>query len=174
MYRSKNLHGGFSLIEVLISLIIIGVGLLGLGGLQVASIKGLNNAHSRSMASILASELGSRIRVNKLGAAGGFYSSTVNCGKLQTQCRGNTYCTPEQTAKFDIQDILCGKRKGSKRVGGVVNSLPKGTLTIACSDGCDAPNAEHNITIEWLEFKAHKDLGNEEKRSSVNIMVRPN
>ena len=114
------------------------------------------------------------MRVNRLGAAGGFYSSAVNCDTLQTQCRGNKYCTPEQTAKFDIQDVMCGKRKGSKRVGGVVNSIPNGTLTIDCNGGCDTPNVDHNITVGWTEVKAHEDLGDDEQRSSITVVVRPN
>ncbi|MEB8433621.1 MULTISPECIES: type IV pilus modification protein PilV [Cocleimonas] len=174
MNRLARPQRGFSLIEVMVSLIVIGIGLLGLSGMQVASIKGLNNAHSRTMASILASELGGRMRVNRLGAAGGFYESAVNCNTLQKQCRGNTYCTPAETARFDIQDVMCGVRKGSKRVGGVVNTLPAGTLEIACDGGCATPNVDHNITIEWTESKAHEDLGGEEERSSVSIVVRPN
>jgi len=44
---------GFSMIEVLISLVVIGVGMVGLSGLQIASMRSTNNAHSRNVASML-------------------------------------------------------------------------------------------------------------------------
>ena len=79
MLISKKTQRGFSMIEVLISLIVIGVGLLGLSGLQIASVKGTNNAHSRNVATLLAFEIADRMRANQDGVDGGFYDNDVTC-----------------------------------------------------------------------------------------------
>jgi len=48
-----NRSGGFTLIEVLIAALVLAVGLLGLAGLQAASIKNNLSAYKRSQATQL-------------------------------------------------------------------------------------------------------------------------
>ena len=52
MNRFSKSQLGFSMIEVPVSLIVLGVGMLGMSGLQIASMKGSSNAHSRNVASM--------------------------------------------------------------------------------------------------------------------------
>ena len=147
---------GFSLIEVLISMVVMGVGLLGLAGLQIASLKGTTNAHSRNVANMLVMDLADRMRSNPIGVAGGFYDDPVSCGTAVQKCRINSFCTPKQAAKFDVQEILCGMKRGSKREGGVKNLLVNGDLQVACPAGCGTTNTIHNVTISWGERTIHK------------------
>lgn len=154
---SKCMQSGFSLIEVLISLLIIGISLMGLGGLQVISMKGTTNAHSRTVATMYAVELSDRMRANPSGVKQGFYGTSVSCSGGKT-CRSNKYCTPQELASFDIQEVMCGMhRQGSQRQGGIANSLLNGTLDIACVGPCAGKNAVHNINITWGETKVDKD-----------------
>jgi type IV pilus assembly protein PilV len=60
---------GASLIEVLVTMVIIGIGLLGLAGLQVTNIKTAQNAYYRSQATFLAHDILDRMRVNRAAAA---------------------------------------------------------------------------------------------------------
>jgi type IV pilus assembly protein PilV len=55
---------GITLIEVLITLLILAIGLLGLGSLQLATMNGQFEAYQRTQALLLAEELASRIRAN--------------------------------------------------------------------------------------------------------------
>ena len=148
---------GFSLIEVLISMVVMGVGLLGLAGLQVASMKGTTNAHSRNVANMLVMDLADRMRSNPRGVAGGFYDNPVSCTSAVQKCRINSFCNPLQVAKFDVQEIMCGLKRGTKREGGVKNLLLNGNLNVACPAGCGATNAIHNVTITWGDRTVHKD-----------------
>lgn len=158
---SQRLQSGFSLIEILISMLVIGVGLLGLGGLQVASLKGAGNAHSRNVANMLAMELSDRIRANPMGADAGFYENAVSCSANETDCRSNTSCTPQQTAKFDVQEIMCGMRRTSRREGGVANLLSSGNLQVTSQPGgCtmagrDYTNAQYQVDISWKDRNVH-------------------
>ncbi len=163
---------GFSLIEVLISLLVLAVGLLGLGGLQVASLKGASNAHSRNVATMAAMELADRMRANPLGVSGGFYGNEVSCtgGKA---CRRNTYCTPQEVAAFDIQEVMCGMKRGTKREGGIKNLLINGTLDISCNAGCTANKAVHNITISWGEKIIHPQLDENDATKTLTLSVMP-
>jgi len=110
LIKNKSQQAGFSLIEVMISLLILAIGMLGLGGLQVASLKGTTNAHSRTIATMYAMELADRMRANPLGVKGGFYGATVSCSGGE-YCRNSNYCTPQQIATFDLQEVLCGTKR---------------------------------------------------------------
>lgn len=58
---------GFTLIEVLVSMIILAIGLLGLASLQGISLKNNQDAFLFSQANALAYEMSDRIKANKLG-----------------------------------------------------------------------------------------------------------
>lgn len=64
---------GFSLIEVMISVLVLSVGLLGLAGLQVVSLKQNHNAYLRTQASHLAYDILERMRANRTAALAGNY-----------------------------------------------------------------------------------------------------
>jgi type IV pilus assembly protein PilV len=57
---------GFSLIEVLVSIVILSFGLLGMAGMQAASLQSNREARLQSSAVVLARELAEMIRGNKL------------------------------------------------------------------------------------------------------------
>ncbi|UXY15651.1 type IV pilus modification protein PilV [Chitiniphilus purpureus] len=56
---------GIIMIEVLVSLAVLALGILGLASLQVYSLKNSQSAYSRSIASDLANDLADRIRANR-------------------------------------------------------------------------------------------------------------
>ena len=176
-YRSikkRNNQSGFSLLEVLISLFVMSVGLLGLGSLQVASLKGATNAHSRTIATMYAMDIADRMRANPLGVKGGFYGASISCegGKF---CRNNKYCTPQQLANFDLQEVMCGAKRtsNSKQEAGVVNSLLNGTLEVACDGGCETNKATHIITITWGETSSHQKLTDVTVENLTQSLVVP-
>jgi type IV pilus assembly protein PilV len=60
----KTQQHGFSLLEVLITIVIVAIGLLGVAGMQVASIKLSTNADIRSQASAHVAQIYERISSN--------------------------------------------------------------------------------------------------------------
>lgn len=173
----RNNQNGFSMIEVLVSLIIIGVGMLGLSGLQIASMKGANNAHSRTTASMLVAEIADRMRANPLGIEGNFYENNVNCTKNERFCRGNKYCNPEQTARFDVQEVMCGYKRtsSSTREGGVQNLLFDGDLEIEQKE-CNAvndDNDEYEIEISWKKSQLSEEEDSDSTEQSLTLCLIP-
>ncbi|KGE04139.1 Type IV fimbrial biogenesis protein PilV [Pseudohaliea rubra DSM 19751] len=55
---------GVTLIEVLVTLLILAIGLLGLAGLQLTTVNGQFEAYQRSQALLLAEEMAGRLRAN--------------------------------------------------------------------------------------------------------------
>ena len=166
-------QSGFSLIEILISIVVMSIGLLGLGGLQLVSLKGVSNAHSNNVASMLSMDLADRMRSNAKGVEGGFYGLSINCNVRTTQCRGSQTCTPKETAQFDLYELACGTWISGKRQGGARNLLPKGLLSVNCPNGCDQPNAVHDITLSWLEGNMHEGQKGDTHTTTLTVGVIP-
>jgi type IV pilus assembly protein PilV len=66
-YKSSmtQTQSGFTLVEVLVAVVVLAVGLLGLAGLQVTSVRFNNSAYLRSQATNLAYDIADRIRANR-------------------------------------------------------------------------------------------------------------
>lgn len=70
-YKPLNQEQGSTIVEVIIALIVVTVGLLGLLGMQVYSVKGNQSAYLRSQATILAGELVDAMRAERIQARDG-------------------------------------------------------------------------------------------------------
>ena len=73
--------GGFTLLEVLIALLVLSVGLLGIAGLQLTSLRSNHSAYLRSQATILGYDILDRIRANRAQAQAGGYNATIDDAK---------------------------------------------------------------------------------------------
>jgi type IV pilus assembly protein PilV len=115
---------GFSLVEVLISIVILSIGLLGMAGLTAASMNGTNEAYYRSQATVLADDILDRMRGNPLAARGEQYD--ISPGPAYTAAGGTM-------ARFDSEEW----------VNAVSTNLPGGVGTV------DVFNGVATITITW-------------------------
>lgn len=84
--------GGFSLIEVLVSIVVLTIGLLGMVGMQAASLQANREARLQSSAVVLARELADMIRGNK--AVGILATSNPYLGSFSSPLAATTssYC----------------------------------------------------------------------------------
>jgi type IV pilus assembly protein PilV len=64
---------GDTMIEVLVTIIIIAVGVLGAAALQVTTLKNLNTSHSASVAAIMVEDFSERMRANPAAALANNY-----------------------------------------------------------------------------------------------------
>ena len=62
--KTRNKQAGFTLIEVLVSTLVMAVGILGIGAMQLLSFETSRSAYSRSHAVYLAQDIFDRIRAN--------------------------------------------------------------------------------------------------------------
>ena len=154
---------GFSLIEVLISIIILSFGLLGLVGLQAAALQGNRDARLQSTAVSLARELAEMMRSNKdiaLTATNPYLGSftsdplvaaspsyCLNVGSLPTACADNTARANAQMTEWLAR--VSGELPGA-RVDVCVDSNPydaSGKPRWACDSTGTGPTTV--IKIGW-------------------------
>lgn len=65
MLINKYKSRGFSMLEVLVTLVIILIGVLGVAGMQMLAINNTQIARTHSLAAILASSLAAEMQVNE-------------------------------------------------------------------------------------------------------------
>ncbi len=89
---------GFSLIEAMVSLVVVSVGMIGIASLYGQGLGAGRTALSRTQAVNLASDMADRIRVNRKGAAdyGGIAANNA-CDPP-----GVAVCTPTLMAQHDL------------------------------------------------------------------------
>jgi type IV pilus assembly protein PilV len=68
---------GMTLVEVLVTLVIVSVGLLGVAALQLTSLRNNYDAYVRSQAAMLAADILDRMRANRGDALAGRYVAVV-------------------------------------------------------------------------------------------------
>ncbi len=163
---------GFTLIEVLVTIVVLSIGLLGLAELQISGLRANMSSEARSKATLLASDIVERMRANPLGVAAGAYhgiaaSKTICAGvrpvPFCSSTSGNNGIVPSCTtgatmAAVDAWVWGCGMAPPGVQQGGVANQLPNGMASVTCNDNDpdDAfpctPGSQNTITISWNEL----------------------
>lgn len=118
-YPKSSKHDGFSLLEVLISVIILTFGILGVIGLQTAAYQNNREARLQAAATTYASEIADAVRSNKSTALNTAtttnaylvdysYSpeSTPTFPSYSTNCYTDECTSREDLAKWEIAQIL--------------------------------------------------------------------
>ena len=92
------------MMEVLISVLILAIGLLGVASLQLWGLRYNQSAYLRSQATIVAYDIVDRMRANPNGVAAGYYN-TISSASLPSDpgcITATTGCTAQQLANYDI------------------------------------------------------------------------
>lgn len=122
---------GMTLIEVLVTLVLISVGLLGVAALQLTTMKSNQEAYVRSQASVLADYILDRIRANQRGFLNNEYNAIALNG---TGTAGLTSGNDLARWQAEIDRLLPG---GNANAGGsIVRTAGTNIVT---------------ITIQWSE-----------------------
>ncbi len=137
---------GLSLIEVLVTLVVLSIGLLSLAALQIATLKNNNSALSRFEATTLAYEILDRMRANRTPALNGAYNIALSAGAPAA-------CT--HIASCDLRDWLSA----------VGSSLPAGDGEIVVH------GRVATITVQWLE-NWDRDLAASENNRFMSLRFR--
>ncbi|WP_218509595.1 type IV pilus modification protein PilV [Variovorax sp. dw_308] len=120
---------GATLIEALVSLLVMSFGLLGLAGLQASGLTFQKAAWSMHRVTDITSDIGERIRANPKAMDADYqYTSSYATGKAATltklNCRTTGACTAAQTAADDLADLLLKAQtllpQGSMQITGTV------------------------------------------------------
>lgn len=71
--RRPRQQSGFSMLEVLVTMVVIAIGLLGLAALQLQALQYNQSAYTRSQATVLAYDILDKMRANRVAARAGSY-----------------------------------------------------------------------------------------------------
>ncbi len=92
-------NGGFTLIELLVALVVLSVGLLGLAGLQAATVRNAYNGLLRSQVVIQERAILDRMRANRAQALGHGYDTSFGASAPTTTCTST--CSASDMASAD-------------------------------------------------------------------------
>lgn len=171
--RSLSQLKGLSLIEVLVTIIITSIGLMGLVSLQMQAVRATTDSGNRSQAVWLFNDIISRIHANEVSSTS--YITPVsylvdydngddfppicanNIAPICTRYNTGTAvvpaadCTGAQQAAWDLFEVACGSPKAAGFQGNSITYLPQAQLTITCAAGvgsCDNGDPL-NINLQW-------------------------
>lgn len=123
----RHQSSGFTLIEILVSMVILAIGLLGLASLQILSLKDNQDAYLYSQATALAYDMSDRIKVNRLGWAGGPVAPATNCLTNLNACGVGADCTPAAMAADDY--CIWQANAANKLANGVTATVYQSPVT---------------------------------------------
>ena len=143
---------GFSLIEVLISLIILSVGLLGIAALVSESLKSKDSSYYRTQALDYASAIIDRMRANRTQALTGAYD--VSYGGTGTGTAPTDYCTTTActSAQLASADLVEWQHDISNALPGISNSAPAAGSVTTTTVG---QMTQVNVSIRWNDKRAN-------------------
>lgn len=151
---------GTSLVEVLITMVILAFGLLGLAGMQSKLHLTTAESYQRAQAIVLLSDLSERINANRAQAA-----TYVTTGPLGTDDSSPEDCTAVAAGptrdKCEVSNALKGasEKKSNANTGAMTNARGCVTLVQAENAATCTP-AVYQVTVAWQGM--HKTKAPEE------------
>lgn len=126
---------GFSLLEVLVTVVILSVALLGLAGLMLSSMRNNHSAYQRSQATWLAYDIIDRARANRNLALAGSYNIALTAA---TPVMTQEPDIPPVTFPIQVQDLAQWR-------GALTQALPGGTGSVAVTPA----TRTISVVIQW-------------------------
>ena len=139
MHRNKT--KGFTIVEVLVSLVILSIGVLGLGVLQIAAMQNTQGGYLRSQATILVYDMIDSMRVNSPAITSGAYALTFAAATpVAVNCYGAAAnCTSGQMAASDINRWRTSAANYLPNGNGQILTVANGTTTLV------------TVSVQWTD-----------------------
>jgi len=158
-------YRGDTMIEVLVTVLILAVGVLGVAAMQVTTYQNLSISHSASIAAIVAEDFSERMRANitagivptppsDIEVLANTYNHSTDPGTAYTDCTANA-CTPSQLAGYDIGTWW-------EALGA---TLPLGRGQVARIGGTNT----FTLTVRWDEDRSGSAGTNCPKQSAADL-----
>jgi type IV pilus assembly protein PilV len=148
MRNSRTRSSGMTFTEILFSILILAVGILGVSGLQALSLQQNRSAHFRADALQLGNDILDRIRANPSST---YAPITLVAEPDADKNCVNVECNPVEMAEYDIAQWKCSLNSDDD-VGdpftlcqsyGIRGSIPKGAGSITLTDEV------YEVTVQW-------------------------
>lgn len=149
---SPRTQRGFTLIEVLVTVVLISVGLLGVAALQLTTLRANQESYARSQAGVLAADILDRMRANPLAFRAGAYDVTWN-GTKNTSPRAADDLAVWQAA---INSTLPGD--ATEAAGQIVRNGRIVTITIRWVERAEGTGAANQAAGGSREFQTRTEI----------------
>ncbi len=153
---------GVSLIEILVTVLILAVGMLGVAALQLSSISNNQSGYLRSQATSIGHDLAARIKASKMAFFGGnvttadliaaYTDTPYTCEAAVTSCEDNA-CTEAELRLYDKWQVCSMSR----------DELPEGQVFVANPSG-----NRLQIAVAWTPVDTREDLGQGSTDNFIN------
>ncbi len=144
-YPGLDGEQGFTLIEVLVTVLVLAFGLLGMAGLQSLGIRNTHSAYLLSQATAEAYNILDCIRANRTAAEAGAYNISLSS-------------TPSG-ASLAAGDLANWKAR-------LANVLPSGQGAVGCGAATCPAGSTYTVTVQWVDLQPDGSRGN------VNIQIQ--
>ena len=144
MSQMLRRQSGVILLEVLITIVILVVGLLGLAGFQVRATLAEHEAYQRAQALILAQDMVDRIYANRVNAAT-YVQNDVGAAGTVTDCSTAAAGEAKDVCEWSNQLVGAGEAAGTTSVG-----------TLLAGRGCITAGGvnEYFVVVVWRGLAA--------------------
>ena len=158
--------GGFSLIEVLITIVILSFGLLGVASILLNGMKLNNASYLRSLATQQAYDIGDRIRANGAGVIAGNYNAITY--PPASSC---TNCT---SASCSVANLAASDACNWNKQNAALLPMGQGAVTRNGTDFIIAVSWDNNKdgVVDANDYFVNSD-GNGSKDASYSVRVQP-
>ena len=143
-------HSGFTLLEVLVTLVILAIGLLGLAGLQATGLQNNLSAYHRSQATQLSYDIADRMRAN-VAAISSYVSISPTSATAKASCITATGCPAASMAENDLFEWNTS----------LTAALPSGKGTVTQSGSI------YTIAVTWDDDRDGNDANNAKFETSM-------
>ncbi|MGH8435974.1 MAG: type IV pilus modification protein PilV [Pseudomonas sp.] len=187
-------QSGVSLIEVLVTLLVFAIGLLGLAGLQLKALQGANDGVQRAHATWILQDFADRVYANDDATVADYSGNAPNCAALPdpicadyfnavTNAKVNAAnCTPAQMAAFDRWETACRYRDTAAYQANAAAIITRSgsrdfinmqASNIAARDSdADAINDSLDITLTWRGKGGVNTANQDGDNQSAQLTIR--
>ncbi len=144
LVRHATRVDGFTIVEVLISLLILSVGLMGLASLQVVGLQNTQGGAQRAQAAFLAYDITDRMRTNPAAVTAGSYNLAApvpgQVAIVMVDCFGAAAnCSAAEMAAHDLGQWQTQLGAYLNNGTGAIATVDNGTTTLV------------TVTIQWAD-----------------------
>ncbi len=142
---------GFSLLEVLVTVVILTLGMLGVAGVLLLVHKNNASSYMEQQAVQQAYDILDRMRANRSAALNGDYAATPPASMPSPDCATAT-CTPAQMAQYDLWQWNSDLQA----------NLPAASATVSMITPAGVSSANQNVGVQvrifWSDAPAQQAL----------------
>jgi type IV pilus assembly protein PilV len=175
--KQRSGVSGFTMLEVLISIVVIAFGLLGVAGLQAFALKNNQSASLRSVATVLASDMIDRVKGNSQAGTDDFYneaSSESATPAAVAGCVNTAGCVARDLAANDLFEwkaLVAAALPGGVGMVCRDNDIDDGAFTGPGDPKCSNSGSQLVVYIWWRDDRTRGNTAGTVSRFATQFQI---